>query len=204
MGKYYQKVFAAIYDPLLKGFEKGLSVNRYELLNPLRGKVLEVGSGTGVNFQFYHPDADVIAVEPSLPMLKKAEAKTVNFPNVSLYNYGVNDMEMHSIIANDSLDAISCTLVLCTIPNPELAIQNFKKWLKPGGKLVVLEHIKSKSRVGGVFQEVVNPLWKVVGEGCNLTRHTDVMIKEQGFVAEQTNYFDNTLRWIQGIYTLKT
>lgn len=203
MSTIYQKFFAAIYDPLMNGFERGLAKNRFELLNSLEGTILEVGSGTGVNFQFYNPEAKIIAIEPSLPMLKKAEIKVTEFPNINLYNYGVNDAEIHDLIPEGSLDAISCTLVLCTIPDVELALTNFKKWLKPGGKLAVLEHIKSENKLGGTFQEIVNPIWKVAGEGCNLTRNTDVLIKEFGFESDNPNYFNNTLRWHQAVYTKK-
>ena len=200
MGGIYQKIFAKIYDPLMQGFEQGLAKNRFELLNPLQGIVLEVGSGTGVNFQFYHPESKVIAIEPSLPMLKIAEQKAVNFPNITLYNHGVNDPEMHQIILPNSLDAITCTLVLCTIPNPELALQNFKKWLKPEGKLAILEHIKSENKLNGKLQEMVNPIWKMAGEGCNLTRNTDNLIRKSGFKPIESAYFHSTLRWHQGIY----
>ncbi len=200
MGKIYQKIFAKLYDPLMKGFEHELARNRQELLSPLQGKILEVGSGTGVNFQFYNPDSEVIAIEPSMPMLKIAKQKAKNYKNIQLFNYGVNDPEMDDIIAPNSLDAISCTLVLCTIPNPNLALHNFKKWLKPGGKLVVLEHLKSDKKINGKLQELVNPIWNIAGEGCNLTRNTDQLILENGFISEESSYFHSTLRWHQGVY----
>jgi len=203
MGKIYQKIFAKIYDPLMKGFEKGLASNRFDLLNPLKGNILEVGSGTGVNFQFYNTASSIIAIEPSFPMMKIAQQKAKDYKNIKIYNYGVNDAEMHELIPPNSLDAISCTLVLCTIPNPELALQNFKKWLKPGGKLAILEHLKSEKKINGHLQEMVNPIWKVAGEGCNLTRNTDLLIQELGFVAEESTYFNSTLRWHQGIYYSK-
>ena len=86
MGKIYQKIFAKVYDPLMENFEQSLKENRHALLNPLRGTILEVGSGTGVNFPFYDSTSKVIAIEPSLPMLKIAKQKAKKYPNITLYN----------------------------------------------------------------------------------------------------------------------
>lgn len=198
--KIYQKIFAKAYDPLMNGFEKKMACNRFDLLNSLRGTILDVGSGTGVNFKYYHSEATVLAIEPSLPMIEIARNKMISHPNIELYNHGINDTEMHNIIAEGSLDAITCTLVLCTIPDPELAINNFRKWLKPKGKLVILEHVKSENKLRGKLQEFINPLWNRVGEGCNLTRNTDALIESYGFVADNASYFNHALRWHQAVY----
>lgn len=176
---------------------------REELLGKLEGNILDVGSGTGVNFEHFNSKAQVIAVEPSEFMLNKSLAKLSGKSNISTYNMSVTDEKLDSIIAKHSLDYIVCTLVLCTIPDQNLALRKFKNWLKPTGKLIILEHIHSEKKTNRALQNIVNPVWKVVGEGCNLNRDTDVLIKEAGFKVESERYFKKSLRFYQGVFTVK-
>ena len=192
---FYQKLFASKYDSFMSGLEKQFFQMRNDLIFPLEGKILDVGSGTGVNFHHFNSETDVIAVEPSSFMMEKAKNKFPDKNHIKMYNLGVNDSELIEMIQPGSLDSVVCTLVLCTIPNPKEALQNFRKWLKPNGKLVVIEHIHAEKKVNRVLQNIVNPAWKVIGDGCNLNRDTDLMIKEVGFELEQEEYFKNTLRF---------
>lgn len=186
----------------MSNIEKHIGPRRGDLLSDLKGKILDVGAGTGVNFQYFHKDAEVIAIEPSAPMMAFAKPKLANHPNISMYNIGVNDLKVNDLVPDNSLDYITSTLVLCTIPDPKKAIENYKRWLKPTGKLVVLEHIKSEGKFIGGFQEIFNPIWRGLADGCNLNRHTDQYFLDAGFVAEEHFYSGPTLRWIQGVYAL--
>ncbi len=201
MGKIYQRIFAAVYDGVMKSTEAHLAQNREKLIGALRGTILDVGFGTGANFPFFHKDAQVIAVEPSKPMMQKAVRKYKSLPHVSMYNIGVNDERLDELIKPHSLDAVVCTLVLCTIEDPELALRRFKNWLKPEGKLVIMEHIKSKHRHKGRLQELFNPAWKVIGDGCNLTRETDKLVESLGFVPVEKQYFKRTISFVEGVYS---
>ena len=196
----YQELFARFYDPLLHDFERSLFKKRKALLSNVKGTVLGVGEGTGVNFKFYPKEATIIAVEPSEPMLRRARKKDNN-GNISYYNLGINDPELDSVINEKSIDTIVCTLVLCTIP--EKALQNFKRWLKPDGRLIIMEHIHATKPINKSFQNLFNPVWKVFSEGCNLNRNTDLMIKKAGFEAIEEEYFKRTLRFHSGVFKLK-
>ena len=198
---FYQKLFANRYDSFMDGIEKDFFELRKELIQPLEGKILDVGSGTGVNFNHFNENTEVTAIEPSIYMLEKAKNKFPNQENIRLYNLGVNAEELNKIIQPNSLDYIVCTLVLCTVPNPNLALKNFKKWLKPKGKLIVLEHIHSHKKINRVLQNTINPIWKIVGDGCNLNRNTDILIKEAGFLLEKEEYFKKTLRFYKGVFS---
>ncbi len=200
MGRIYQRIFAAVYDKVMHGTEQHLAVNRTRLVSSLKGSILDVGFGTGANFPFFDKEASIIAIEPSMPMMKKAQLKFGDLPNVRMYNYGVNDDKVDVLIEEQSLDAIVCTLVLCTINDPERALRRFNKWLKPNGRLVIMEHIKSKHPVKGRLQELFNPAWKVIGDGCNLTRHTDHLIESLGFLPEEKQYFTRTISFVEGVY----
>ena len=98
----------------MNDFEKKLYKKRSDLLSNLKGNVLSVGEGTGVNLQFYNNENTIIySVEPSEPMLKKAKTKTTGKGNITFYNYGINDKELDIKLKKQSMDAIVCTLVFC-------------------------------------------------------------------------------------------
>jgi SAM-dependent methyltransferase len=110
-------------------------------------------------------------------MMPRAEKKkeVLLFPNkITLLNIGCGYPEMEKLIEPDSLDAVVCTLVLCTIPDPARALKNFMRWLKPGGKLLILEHIRSHNPSNGKLQDLLNPMWRKVADGCHLNRPTDL------------------------------
>ncbi len=199
MSTFYTKIFAKYYDSFMVSFEAKIAKDRKNMLQNLTGKVLDVGAGTGVNFEFFNKDAEILAVEPSKEMQEKSLVK-VGDKNIQCINLGINDPKLDLMIKEKSLDAIVCTLVLCTIPNPDLALDNFKKWLKPDGKLIILEHIHSDKKRNAFLEKLVNPLWKKLGEGCHLTRNTDVLLHEKGFVSANVSYFKLGLRIVKGVY----
>ncbi|VAW27291.1 hypothetical protein MNBD_BACTEROID06-1376 [hydrothermal vent metagenome] len=200
--KLYQKLFAKFYDGFMHNFEKRLYKKRNHLLSNLEGQVIGVGEGTGINFQFYPDGITVYAVEPSKPMMDKAVIKAEGKPNIKFYNKSINDAELNQHFKEQSIDVIICTLVLCTIPDPVKALENFKRWLKPNGKLIIMEHIHASKTVNKKMQNFINPVWKAFGEGCHLNRNTDVLIKEVGFEPIEEEYFMRTLRFYAGVFTL--
>ena len=200
--KFYQKLFASKYDSFMTDLEAKFHPIRQSLIGQLEGRILDVGSGTGVNFEHFNENSTVIAVEPSEFMMAKALHKLPQKANITTHNLGVTDNELESIIEDNSLDYVVCTLVLCTIPNHILALEKFKKWLKPTGKLIILEHIHAQQKPRRIIQNIINPAWKIVGDGCNLNRDTDVLIKAVGFKPESEVYFKRTLRFYQGVFTV--
>ena len=201
MSDLYAKVFASFYDQAAqKAEEKVLAERRKALLSGLQGNILEIGAGTGVNFSFYAKDANVLAIEPSPFMLRKAMEKKKGKENIRLLQASVEKCFEDKIIQESSLDAVVCTLVLCTIPDPQQALSYFHHWLKPDGKLIILEHIKSKVSWKAKVQDVVTPAWKIIGEGCHLNRKTDQMIRQAGFQILNEDYFSYKIQWYQGVF----
>ncbi|MCP3928693.1 MAG: class I SAM-dependent methyltransferase [Bacteroidetes bacterium] len=199
--KFYRFLFANTYDYILCSSEQNtLAPRRAALLSNLRGKVLEIGSGTGANFQYYDNAVEVIAIEPSIEMLRISEKKIPSGKQITFLQAGVNDTKVQNEVKPGSLDAIVCTLVLCSVKDIEQAIANFRKWLKPEGKLVVLEHIRSAHPIKGKIQDVLNPAWRLVGDGCNLNRNTHSLIKNAGFIPEYEEYFSYNMPWYQGVF----
>lgn len=159
MANLYNKIFAFVYDSFMYKTERGLYKKRKALIEPLRGRVLEIGSGTGINYQFYSSDTHLFALDPNQHMLDKAALKAHDRLNITYLNYGICDDELMSHIDFESLDCIVSTLTLCSIPHPELAIERFRKLLKPDGKLIVLEHIHPENKLNKSLQNLINPIW---------------------------------------------
>lgn len=187
----------------MKGLEVHLYKRRKLLISPLRGNVLEIGSGTGVNFKFYNESTNIYALEPSLPMLEKAKQRIRDSKaEIRLLNFEIEDNELLDYIPVDGFDAIVCTLVLCTVPNLEDTIGTIKRMLAVNGELIILEHIHAKKEPKAFFQTLVNPLWKKVGEGCNLNRKTDEFLKEKGFKSVKSAYFKHSIDFYEGVFKL--
>jgi len=181
----YKRLFGAVYDRFMNSIEHAhLGSRRARLLSDLSGRILEVGVGTGTNFEHYSGDIELIGIEPSPYMIPRAEKKkeVLLFPNkITLLNIGCGYPEMERLFEPNSLDAVVCTLVLCTVPDPSRALENFMRWLKPGGKLVILEHVRSHNRSHGKLQDIFNPVWKKVADGCHLNRPTDLLLAGSDF-----------------------
>lgn len=202
MSKLYAKVFARFYDRVAQKTEANvLAERRKALLADLKGNILEIGAGTGVNFQFYSKEANVLAIEPSPYMLRQAEEKKKDRRNIHLVQASVEQCYEDKVVQKNSMDAIVCTLVLCTIPDPQKALSYFYQWLKPDGKLIIVEHIKSHDPWKGKIQDFLNPAWKIIGEGCHLNRKTDQMIRQAGFRTLEENYFTYQVLWYQGVFS---
>lgn len=201
---HHSKYFGQLYDAFMFFPEKILlNRKRKRLLSKLTGKVLEVGVGTGINLRFYGKDVKLTGIEPSPYMFERAmirRNRLLNYTNITLHNIGCGDSETQMLFKPESLDAVVCTLVLCTIPDVELALGNFKKWLKPGGKLIVLEHILSHHPTEAKWQHRINPRWQRFADGCQLNRPTDKLIAEAGFTAVREKHFWMGFPFYEGIF----
>lgn len=138
-----------------------------------RGKVLEVGVGTGKNLRFYSPDVEVTGIDFSPGMLKKAKRRAQGLPNVTLYEMDVQNLGF----PDDSFDTIIATCVFCSVPDPVKGFQELRRVCKPDGQLIFLEHIRSSNRFLGLMMDFFNPL-AVRMIGANINRETLENIKK--------------------------
>ncbi|HKK80527.1 MAG TPA: class I SAM-dependent methyltransferase [Phaeodactylibacter sp.] len=189
---FYARLFAKAYDPVMRKLEERLLFSRRQaLIGQVSGSVLEVGAGTGINFPLYPSGSEVLAIEPSAAMLQRAARRLESHGTageIKLLQAGINDEALDRRIAPHSLDFIVCTLVLCTIPDLEVAINRFQKWLRPGGRLLVMEHIHDSRQPQRWLQHQFTPVWKRMAEGCHLNRATDQLLKSAGFQALEEQY----------------
>lgn len=171
------------YDRAIGPLERRVFASaRRRLLASARGLVLDIGAGTGANFAQY-PDAveRVVAVDPELGMLESARAKGETAAvSVALVAASAEELPFPSA----SFDTIVATLVLCTIPDPARALDEAVRVLKPDGRALFLEHVRSSSPALGLLMDVATPVQRVVAAGCHLNRRTQSLVTAAGFRVE--------------------
>jgi ubiquinone/menaquinone biosynthesis C-methylase UbiE len=180
MGRLYEatwgRAFAALYDRGLKATEEaGLRQVRRELLAGAGGRVVELGAGTGVNLDLY-PDAveDLVAVEPDPHMAKRLRVKLAGSRRAA----SVVEAPAERLPFEDSsFDTAVATLVLCTVPDPAAALAEAARVLKPGGRLLFVEHVRAEEPGLANWQDRLEKPWHFLGDGCHCNRDTVATIE---------------------------
>lgn len=186
MGRIYDatwgRLFSAIYDRGMKGTEEaGLSDMRHELLAQARGRVLELGAGTGVNLAHYPEVVDGLTLtEPDPHMAKRLREKLAALGKTS--EVTVIEAPAESLpFPDDSFDTAVVTLVLCTVPDPADALKEIDRVLKPDGQLLFLEHVRSRNPSLAKWQDRLEAPWRFLGDGCHCNRDTAAAMDAAGF-----------------------
>ncbi|PLS01895.1 SAM-dependent methyltransferase [Neobacillus cucumis] len=185
------RMFAKGYDFFMRPLEKKkFKKIREELLFKANGCVLEIGSGTGINFPLYKSVEKVVATEPSSYMIERAQEKLKQTRvQIEMVQTGAEKLPF----PDNSFDAVVATLVLCTIPDPNQAMFEMIRVCKPGGKLLFFEHVKMDNPFLAGLQELLTPAWKKLCDGCCLNRDTLTLIKNNNLIINEINSFYNGL-----------
>jgi SAM-dependent methyltransferase len=164
-------VMSAHETPLLRRL-------RTENLAGLSGRVLEVGAGTGTNFAFY-PDTvtQVIALEPETRLAPKAREAAAQAP----VPVAVIESTIESMPDTELFDAVVCSLVLCSVDDPEEVLHQLNSVLKPGGELRYFEHVASSGWRGSLQRLADATVWPRISGNCHTHRDTERAITEAGF-----------------------
>lgn len=169
---------------------------REKLLPDAEGVVLEVGSGTGLNFAFYNRRKvqKLIALEPFNAMTKRARKRARKLQlNVEFVRASGEAMPLEPA----SVDTVVLTYTLCSIPQPDKALIEMRRVLKPEGKLLFCEHGLAPDYRVQRMQQWLNPLWGRIGGGCVLNRDVATLLREGGFAVHwmETMYLPGTPRF---------
>jgi SAM-dependent methyltransferase len=169
--------------PYLLDFACGLApiARQRQLVVPqARGRVLEVGIGTGLNLAFYDRSRidHLTGVDPAEQMHALAQKRSrragiaVELVPISAERLPLEDA---------SFDTVVCTYTLCSIPDPLSALREMRRVLKPGGKLLYAEHGLAPDAAVARHQQRIEPYWSRVAGGCHLTRNVPALLREAGF-----------------------
>jgi ubiquinone/menaquinone biosynthesis C-methylase UbiE len=177
---FYGRLFAAGYDTLMAGPEKAvLRGHRKALLGSVTGRVLEIGGGTGANLPFYGDAVEELLItEPEEPMARRLERKLGDY---SLPGRVVRAPAEELPFEDESFDFAVSTLVLCTVDDPKRALGGIHRVLKPDGRLVFLEHVRSQDPGLARWQDRLQGIQVRVGHGCHCNRATLENIRGAGF-----------------------
>jgi ubiquinone/menaquinone biosynthesis C-methylase UbiE len=185
MGRIYDATwgrgFSALYDRCFKATEDaGLRDLRADLVSQARGRVLELGAGTGLNLELYPREGidDLILTEPDPHMAKQLRKRMEEVcPGAELIEAGAEDLPFE----DDSFDTVIVTLVLCTVPNPTAALAETRRVLKPDGQFLFLEHVRSPEPGLAKWQDRLEKPWRFLGDGCHCNRDTESALEAAGF-----------------------
>jgi ubiquinone/menaquinone biosynthesis C-methylase UbiE len=191
MGRIYDATwgrgFSALYDRCFKATEEaGLRDLRREALAGARGRVLELGAGTGLNLELYPPDvSDLTLTEPDPHMVKQLRKRVDGLGNPAQVVQAPGE---NLPFEDDSFDTVVVTLVLCTVPNPAATLSEVKRVLKPDGQFLFLEHVRSPDPGIAKWQDRLEKPWRFIGDGCHCNRDTEATIKAAGFALGEVEH----------------
>lgn len=175
---------------------KPITRQREKVVPLARGTVLEIGIGTGLNLRHYDANRvdKVIGLDPSERSWEIAKQRNPS-PPFELEFVGLPGEEIP--LADDSVDTVLVTYALCTIPNPQAALAGMRRVLRDDGSLVFCEHGEAPDPDVRKWQDRLNPIWSIIGGGCNLNRHIPNLLETAGFVLESLDamYLPSTPRF---------
>jgi ubiquinone/menaquinone biosynthesis C-methylase UbiE len=193
MASHGHRIFAAMYDRMNGPAEREfLGPRRERLLGGLTGEVLDVGAGTGANLPYLRQASRVVAAEPDPAMRRRLAPKAA----AAEAPVEVEDSPAESLRYPDaSFDAVVCTLVLCTVTDPDRALSEARRVLRPGGRLIVLEHVRGDGRLAR-WQDRITPLWTRLAAGCHPGRDTRTAVERAGFTFVEVEEFQPMPGWM--------
>ena len=175
IAKRYNRI-AGIYDMMEAPMENMFSKWRKNMLKGASGKTLEVGIGTGKNIPYYHDDIELTGIDFSPKMVEMASKKAKNSENVKILEMDAEEMEF----SNDSFDTVVTSCVFCSVPHPVEGLREIRRVCKNGGKILMLEHVRSHKKIIGGLMDMFNfiPLHLY---GANINRRTYENLLKAGF-----------------------
>lgn len=173
--KRYNRI-AGVYDFMDQPMEMGFSKWRKKMLAEATGKTLEVGIGTGKNLPFYSKDVELTGIDFSEKMIEKARNKTNRPAKTQLL-----EMDAEKILFDDStFDTVVTSCVFCSVPDPVQGLKEIMRVCKNGGKILMLEHVRSHKKGVGKLMDVFNFIPLNI-YGANINRETVDNLLKAGF-----------------------
>ncbi len=171
------RLFAAVYDRVTASAERSVFPRwRAFAAGEAKGRILEIGAGTGANLSYYPKGAQLTVIEPNPHMMKRLKAKAESLGiSVSFIDQAAERLPF----PDGSFDTVIATLVLCSVDYPAHSLSEIARVLTKGGELRFMEHVRSVSGWRR-FQDFSMPFWKTLAGGCHPNRDSVAAIKATG------------------------
>jgi ubiquinone/menaquinone biosynthesis C-methylase UbiE len=184
-GATHHRLFAAYYERTSRsGSERSyMTPLRKEIIGQASGVVLEIGAGNGLNFAYYDPGQveRVEAIEPDTAMLRYARERAAEAPvPVTLTQAPVESLPF----ADATFDCAVATLVFCSVTDPVGGLREIRRALKPDGRLLLVEHVRSQGAITGRIQDMLVPFTIRLAGNCHWNRNTERTVVDAGFQIE--------------------
>ncbi len=187
MGFYQDQLLPRFQDKVMD--RKPTREVRARVCAELRGNVVEIGFGTGLNAPYYPAGVtEVLAIEPSAVCMRLAEPRIArSLAAVALAGLDGERLDLPS----ETFDAVLSTWTMCTIPDLAVALEEMRRVLKPGGTVHFVEHGHTPDETVERWQRRIEPINKRMAGGCHLTRRIPEDMEQAGFSIDQleTYYF---------------
>ncbi len=163
---------------------RDITDQREKIIPLARGKVLEIGIGSGLNLPFYNPKSvtGLWGIDPSRMLMDMIPGSPVRMPFPVHLMAGSGEqipLDPHTA------DTVVVTYTLCSIPDIQQALAEMRRVLKPSGRLIFCEHGRAPDRGISRWQDRLTPLWKPISGGCHLNRPIPDLIRENGFAIQK-------------------
>jgi ubiquinone/menaquinone biosynthesis C-methylase UbiE len=181
MGFYRDQILPHLINLSMR--QQNLAAYRSRVVPAAEGRVLEIGIGSGLNLPFYsRKAAHVVGLDPSPKLLSMARqaARAASGP-VELVEASAEAIPLDS----KSVDSVVTTWTLCSIPDAPRSLREMRRVLKPGGRLLFVEHGRAADPSVRWWQDFLTPAWKRIGGGCHLNRAIATLIENAGFHLER-------------------
>ncbi len=154
----YDLVFGAVFAP---GRSAAIAAAE-EICGPSGGRILEVGVGTGISLPDYAPVNRLVGIDISAPMLRKARARVAEHQLHNVEALSVMDAE-HLALPDESFDVVVAQFVITTVPNPEATLDEFTRVIRPGGEIILVNHICAEAGPRYLFDKTIAPIARWLG-----------------------------------------
>lgn len=175
------RAFAAVWEWATRHESKAERRLRRAAAAKVQGRVLELGVGVGGNWPYLATDLDYVGIEPDRYMLRRARKRAAAMGRrLTVEQARAEELPFE----DESFDTVLVTLTFCTVQDPQRAFAEARRVLKPGGRMVFVEHVRPKGRPAGWLFDWITPFWRRVGAGCHPNRRTEEAISAAGLQIE--------------------
>ena len=186
------------YDLFTFADDRRLGPHKRRLFTKMQGATLMVAAGTGNDFKFFPPGQHIVAIDISPKMLERAARKAIAYSGaIELRQMDVCELDFE----DDAFDTVATVCTFCSVPRPIVGLRELYRVLRPGGQILMFEHVRSNIGPFGIFLDLMTPLSRLVGPDLN--RNTVANVQKAGFrIRREENVYLDIVKTLEAVKPL--